>query len=218
MAQLAKDLGADAILAYAPVMFRGDKDANRKIIEYHKQIIDVGLPVILFYLYEEAGGVSYTLDVLNELLSMDEVVGVKMATLDSVATYQEISALIERNFPGKVLITGEDRFFGYTVMRGAKAALVGVGSACTTLQKNMMSSYYDGDYKEFIDLSRKVDKLAECTFTAPMEGYIKRMLVVLNLLGVLPDTGIYDPFGPFCELESDEVKKIESILKEIGEI
>lgn len=218
MAQLAKELHADAVLAYAPVMFRGDKDADKKIVEYHKEIISVGLPVILFYLYEEAGGISYSMDVLNELLNMDEVVGIKMATLDSVMTYQKISALIQRNFPEKLLITGEDRFFGYTMMRGAKAALVGIGSACTAIEKNMMNSYYDGEYEKFIELSLKVDKLAECTFKAPMEGYIKRMLVVLTLLGVIPETSAYDPFGPYCELEYEEVKEIESVLKEIGEI
>jgi 4-hydroxy-tetrahydrodipicolinate synthase len=218
MAYRAKELKADAILSYAPVILRDSKDVDDKVIEYHREIAKAGLPIILFFLYEKAGGVTYSKRVLNELLKMDEVVGIKMATLDSVMTYQDVSELIRINHPAKMLITGEDRMFGYTLMRGAQAALVGIGSACTNLQKDMMDSYYNGDFNKFIDLSNKVDKLAECTFVNPMEGYIKRMLTVLSLLGVIPMEAAYDPFGPLKELQASEIKKIESVLKEIGQL
>ncbi|MCM0650902.1 dihydrodipicolinate synthase family protein [Clostridium swellfunianum] len=218
MAIKAKELKADAVLVYAPNIFKGNEDLNSKIVSYHKEIAKVGLPVILFYLYEEAGGISYSRNVLRELLSIEEVIGIKMATLDSVMSYQDTAEFIKKEFPQKMLITGEDRMFGYTLMRGAQGALVGLGAACGTLQKRMMDAYYNKDFKLFVELSEKVDKLAECTFVKPMEGYIKRMLTVLNLLGVIPKESTYDLFGPIEELDTEEVKKIESVLKEIGEL
>ncbi|WP_055668917.1 dihydrodipicolinate synthase family protein [Desnuesiella massiliensis] len=218
MAKKAKDLGADAILVFAPTIFKNLANSEEKIISYHKEIAKAGLPIILFYLYEEAGGISYSKSVLEELLAMEEVIGIKMATLDSVMTYQDISEFLKNNFKNKLLITGEDRMFGYTMMRGAQGALIGLGSACGKLQKEMMEAYYNGNHKEFLELSEKVDKLAECTFVKPMEGYIKRMLTVLNLLGVIPKEAAYDPFGPIEELEEEEIEKIKNVLIDIGEL
>jgi 4-hydroxy-tetrahydrodipicolinate synthase len=218
MAVKAKELGADAVLVFAPIIFKNKKHMEEKIVSYHKEIAKVELPIVLFYLYEEAGGISYSKNVLRELLSIDEVIGIKMATLDSVMTYQDTAEFIKNEFPEKMLITGEDRMFGYTIMRGAEGALVGLGSACGTLQKRMMDAYYCKNFGLFIELSGKVDKLAECTFVKPMEGYIKRMLTVLNLLGVIPKESTYDLFGPIEELDDGEVNKIKAVLKEIGEL
>lgn len=185
MAEKAKELKADAIMVYAPVIFKNCSDVDEKVIQYHKEIAKVGLPIIMFYLYEAAGGVTYSTKVLNEILKLESVLGIKMATLNSIMTYQYVSRLIHDNFPHKIFITGEDRMFGYTLMRGAEAALAGIGCACTSLQKEMMDSYYNGSFNKFIELSNSVDALAECTFVYPMEGYIKRMLTILNLLGVI---------------------------------
>jgi 4-hydroxy-tetrahydrodipicolinate synthase len=218
MAYKAKELNADAIMVYAPVIFRDDKKVDEKVIQYHKEIAKVGLPLILFYLYEQAGGITYSSKVLNELLKLEAVLGIKMATLDSVMTYQDVSRLIQDKFPQKIFITGEDRMFGYTLMRGAQAALVGIGSACTALQKSMMDAYYNRNFDKFIELSKKVDELAECTFVYPMEGYIKRMLVILSLLGVIPIEATYDPFGPITELEDTEINEIKLVLQKLGQL
>ncbi|MFQ5412747.1 MAG: dihydrodipicolinate synthase family protein, partial [Phycisphaerae bacterium] len=129
MARDAAEFGADALLVWAPVRFRGRPDQDERIVETHRAIAAVGLPMIVFYLYESAGGVTYSLDVLRKLFAIPEVVGIKMATLDSVMTYQDVSTLIQREFADVTLITGEDRFLGYSIMRGATAALIGMGAA-----------------------------------------------------------------------------------------
>ena len=65
--------------------------------------------LILFYLYEEAGGVRYGTETLSRLLEWPEVVGIKVATLDSVITFQDLASLIEAVAPGKVLIPRQER-------------------------------------------------------------------------------------------------------------
>src|SRR5438034_643797 len=91
------------------------------------------LPVIAFHLYEAAGGVAYDNQTLHAILALPDVIGIKVATLDSVVTFQRIAGLM-RDHPGKLLITGEDRFFGYSLTMGATAALIGIGAALTDLQ------------------------------------------------------------------------------------
>lgn len=216
MARLAADLGADAILVHPPTPFRGLPDAHSLIVRYHDAIAGAGLPLILFYLYEDAGGVSYDSSLLTELLSRDEVLGIKLATLDSVMTFQDVAALIAQKAPNKVLVTGEDRFLGYSALAGARSALIGMGAACPGLQARLLQAAWNADGNEFLRLNPLVDDLARHTFRAPMEGYIQRMLWCLAELGVIPDDSTRDPWGP--SLDPSERRELSACLARIGEL
>ena len=139
---------------------------------------------------------------------------IKLATLDSVMTFQDVAGLVRREFPGKLVITGEDRFFGYSLMCGAEAALVGMGATCATLQKKMIESFFRGRSAEFLELSRQVDRLSQSLFRAPMEGYIRRILWALAHQGVIERESANDPWGP--ELAESEFAELGKIVKELG--
>ena len=62
-------------------------------------IAEAGLPLLLFYLYQAAGGIAYGPHLLAELLARPEVLGIKVATLDSVITFQEIARLVRTHAP-----------------------------------------------------------------------------------------------------------------------
>jgi len=104
MAREAKRGGADALLAFP---------TRDNAIAYHAEIARE-LPVIAFYLYEAAGGVSYDDATLHAILALPGVIGIKVATLDSVMTFQRI-ATVMRDHPEKLLITGEDCFLVYSL-------------------------------------------------------------------------------------------------------
>lgn len=181
----ARELGADGLLLFA--------DAHDPV-GYHDRL-SRALPVIAFYLYEAAGGVAYNDDTLHAILSLAGVVGIKVATLDSVMTFQRIATLMRRH-PGKLLITGEDRFLGYSLLMGARAALIGMGAALTDIQAALLSSAARGEWARFVELSARCDRLGEATFRPPMEGYIRRMMWAAAEDGVLPDDACDDPWGP----------------------
>ncbi len=196
MARRAADLGADALLVHPPAAFREAPDRDALVLDYHSVAAEAGLPLVAFYLYEAAGGISYPPDLLAALLARDEVLGVKVATLDSVMTFQDVARLVTAVAPAKLLITGEDRFLGYSLMCGARAALIGMAAACTAIQSELLRAYWDGDAERFLHLSAAVDDLAQHTFIAPMEGYIRRMLWCLAIQGVIPEEAAHDPWGP----------------------
>ena len=185
MARDAKQGGADALLAFP----RRDAAA-----EYHAEL-GRELPVIAFYLYEAAGGVDYDDATLHQILSVSAVIGIKVATLDSVMTFQRIAAVM-REHPDKLLITGEDRFLGYSLMLGARAALIGMGAALTDLQAQLLNAARIRDDRAFLRLSAQLDAFGQATFSEPMEGYIRRMLWALAAEGVIPDDSCDDPWGP----------------------
>ena len=185
MAIDARRWHADALLAFPQ---------RQDPVAYHRRL-GRELPVLAFYLYEAAGGVPYDDATLHAILDLPEVVGIKVATLDSVMTYQRIAAVL-RSHPDKLLVTGEDRFFGYSVMLGARAALVGMGSALPDLQAELLRSWAERDFGRFADLSELCDRLAQVTFIEPMEGYIRRMLWAAAADGALPAEACDDPWGP----------------------
>ena len=94
---------ADALLAFP---------ARADPVSHHARL-SRELPVIAFWLYEAAGGVAYDDATLHAILDLPGVIGIKVATLDSVMTFQRLAALL-RAHPDKLLITGEDRFLGYS--------------------------------------------------------------------------------------------------------
>ena len=196
-AREAKAGGADALLAFP----RADDPVG-----YHAALAEV-LPVIAFYLYEAAGGVAYDNPTLHAMLELPGVIGIKVATLDSVMTFQRLEGLI-REYPEKLLITGEDRFFGYSLTMGARAALVGMGAALTNLQAALIEAFHTGDFAQFVRLSGICDRFAAATFTAPMEGYVRRLLWALAADGVIPEDACDDPWGPdLPPVERDVVRR-----------
>lgn len=179
---------------------RGHADALLVYPERHDPVshharLSRELPVILFHLYPAAGGVEYDEATLDALLDIPNVVGIKVATLDSVMTYQRIAAVVRRH-PGKLLITGEDRFLGYSVLMGASSALVGMGAALTAMQADLLGAARDERWADFVALSARCDAFAQATFIEPMEGYIRRMLWAVAAEGTIPGDACDDPWGP----------------------
>jgi 4-hydroxy-tetrahydrodipicolinate synthase len=214
MASAAAEHGADALLVYAPSWLKDHELRDSLIIEHHKRLAEFGLPLVLFYLYESAGGLSYTSEVLDELLSLPNVVGIKMATLDSVMTYQDVARHVQSRHPGKLLITGEDRFLGYSLSQGAQAALIGMAAVCTDLQAELMRAHFKQRAERFLELSDMVDPLAQVLFIHPMEGYIGRVLFALSKLGVIPVEAANDPWGP--ALTPQEIENISNVLNALN--
>jgi 4-hydroxy-tetrahydrodipicolinate synthase len=192
---------ADALLAFPPAS---------DPVGYHRRL-SRELPVIAFYLYAAAGGVDYDDPTLHAILELPDVIGIKVATLDSVMTFQRIAAVL-RDHPSKLLITGEDRFLGYSLLLGARAALVGMGSALADLQADLVRARIAEDWARFVALSELCDRFGAVTFTQPMEGYIRRMLWAAAAEGALPLESCDDPWGP--PLPSSEREAVERAVRD----
>ncbi|UCG87279.1 MAG: dihydrodipicolinate synthase family protein [Gemmatimonadota bacterium] len=212
LATAAKQGGASGVLIYPPEALRDLSDVDRRAVAVHSAVAEVGLPVIAFYLYEAAGGISYSLETIDELLGLAGVIGIKVATLDSVMTYQDVAAKV-LDHEDALLITGEDRFLGYSLMLGAQAALVGMAAACTDLLIALLDAWHARDLTRFTTLAAAVDEFARVTFSAPMDGYVQRMLWALEADGVIPE-GASDPFAPaLTEMERAAVYRAVRALR-----
>ncbi|HEX6434738.1 MAG TPA: dihydrodipicolinate synthase family protein [Gemmatimonadales bacterium] len=201
MAIEARRAKADALLAFPQA---------QDPIGYHRRL-GRELPVIAFYLYQAAGGVAYKDETLHGILELPEVIGIKVATLDSVMTFQRIAAVL-RDHPSKLLITGEDRFLGYSLLLGARGALIGMGAALPDLQADLVRACLAEDWARFVALSEACDRFAQVTFIEPMEGYIRRMLWAAAAEGAIPRDACDDPWGP--PLPAEERDAVERLVRD----
>ena len=181
-AEQAARAGADAVL-----VFPGSDDP----IAHHDALWRAsGLPMLAFDLYLR----PYPAGALAELLDHPGVAGVKVARLHDAIACQ--AALAAAHRAGRLAVTGEDRMFGASLMWGAQAALVGIAAAAVPVTAAVLGSFADGKYDDFITASARLDRLAEATFTEPMDGYVQRMLWIAVAEGRIPGTHATDRYGP----------------------
>ena len=216
MAEEARRGGADALLVHPPGALASLPDAGTRAIEVHRALASAGLPLIAFLLYQRASGLEYDDATLDAILELPHVAGVKLATLDSVMRFQDISARLTSSHPDTLLITGEDRFLGYSLLLGARAALVGMGAARPAMQAALVRSAVSRDWPAFVRLTSDCDAFARATFVEPMEGYIRRMLWSLAADGIIPEEACHDPSGPV--LAADQRARVLDVMRTLGPV
>jgi 4-hydroxy-tetrahydrodipicolinate synthase len=210
MAARARDLGADGLLVYPPALLADLADRERRIVEVHAALQEVGLPVLAFLLYEAAGGCPYSHRAIDRVLALPHVAGIKVATLDSPITFQDVAARVPE---GKLLVTGEDRFLGYSLMMGARSALIGMGAAQTGLQAALLAAHARGEHERFLRLSSACDRFGAAVFQAPVDGYPRRLLALLGAQGIIGRAATYDPFGP--EVPAWQLEDVEKVARDL---
>jgi 4-hydroxy-tetrahydrodipicolinate synthase len=216
MADDARQGGADALLVHPPRQLAGLSDANARVLALHDALAGVGLPIIAFVLYRRASGLEYDNPLIDGLLSLPHVVGVKLATLDSVMRFQAVADRLASRHPDRLLITGEDRFLGYSLMIGARCALIGMAAARTAMQAALVRAAIANDAPALLRLTRACDRFAAATFTNPMEGYVRRMLWALAEDRIIPEDACHDPEGP--ELDPIERARVISAMRTVDSL
>ncbi|NEA31649.1 dihydrodipicolinate synthase family protein [Streptomyces sp. SID13031] len=195
MAVNAAGFGADAVMVYPLAAYGSLPDGDAAAVRLHRRVAaESGLPLVGFYLHGGAGGYPYPPSLIQELLSLPEMLGVKTATLHDAVSCQD--AIWAGRSTGKLLITGEDRMYGPSMMWGADTALVGIAAAQVELSAAVLRAWTTGAHAEFLSASERLDRFAAATFYDPIEGYIQRMLWAAVWEGLLPEEAAHDPYGP----------------------
>ena len=103
MAEHARRGGADALLVHPPGALASLSQPGERVVALHEALAGTGTPVIAFVLYREASGLEYDDDTLDALLTLPHVVGVKVATLNSVMRVQDIMSRMLERHPDRLL-------------------------------------------------------------------------------------------------------------------
>ena len=207
-----KAAGADALLVF-PIPAYLSSPLNPAVpVAYHAAIAEVGLPLILFQLQPALAGVNYENDVLQAMAEVDGVVAIKEASFDA-RRFVDTARLLEQ-LPKKItLLTGNDNFILESFLLGATGALIGFGAVMTREQVDMIRAWQDGRTDEAMALGRRVQRLADVVFAAPVGDYRVRLKECLRILGVLESAYVRRPLMP---IRDEEREHLANVLREVG--
>jgi 4-hydroxy-tetrahydrodipicolinate synthase len=207
-----KAAGADALLVFPIPAYLSEPLDVRVPVAYHEAVASVGLPLILFQLQPALGGLNFEPDTLRALAAIDGVVAIKEASFDA-RRFVDVARLLE-DLPRPItLLTGNDNFILESFMLGATGALIGFGAVMTREQVAMIEAWKAGRIDEAKSLGRRVQRLADVTFAAPVGDYRVRLKECLRMLGVLESAYVRRPLMP---IRDEERAFLAEVLREVG--
>ena len=204
--------GADALLVFPIPAYLSQPLDPRVPVAYHEAIADVGLPIILFQLQPALGGVNFETDTLHAMASVDGVVAIKEASFDA-RRFVDTARLLDQLSRPITLLTGNDNFILESFLLGATGALIGFGAVMTREQVDMIAAWQAGDRETAMALGRRVQRMADVVFAAPVGDYRVRLKECLRILGVLDSAHVRRPLLP---LDAAERAFLASVLVEVG--
>ena len=207
-----KAAGADALLVFPIPAYLSQPLDPRVPVGYHQAIADVGLPLILFQLQPALAGVNFEIDTLRAMASIDGVIAIKEASFDA-RRFVDTARLVAELPRPITLLTGNDNFILESFLLGATGALIGFGAVMTREQVDMIDAWRDGRMDDAMALGRRVQRLADVVFAAPVGDYRVRLKECLRILGVLDAAHVRRPLLP---LGDDERARLASVLAEVG--
>ncbi|MCL4376841.1 MAG: dihydrodipicolinate synthase family protein [Actinobacteria bacterium] len=206
-----KDTGADAFLVFPQAVFRGGKGRDNVVIEYHKSMAKLGVPLIIFQLQEDLGGVEYSEETMEALINIDNVIAIKEACFDALKFKETVWFL--HSLKKKItILTGNDNFIPESFILGADGALIGFGSIFTDIQVQVVQQIKNNNYKEALSLFRKIDDICRICFGFPVRDYRARIKEVLAQQGIFEDSIVRPPLLPLSQQEKEKIHSAISAI------
>ncbi|MCX8162211.1 MAG: dihydrodipicolinate synthase family protein [Candidatus Bathyarchaeota archaeon] len=202
----SRDAGADALLVFPSSVFAGGY-ASEVVYEYYRTIYEgAGIPLVVFQLQPDLGGVIFDQETLRLVTSLEGVIAVKEASFDA-RKFLETLRIVKKFNPRVSVLTGNDNFIYESLALGADGALIGFGTIGTDLLIEMYELTKNGRYKEAMEIASRLQPLADVIFAPPVRAYRARLKEALAMLGIIRYTYVRPPLKPIPEGEKEAIRK-----------
>lgn len=213
LAAADRDAGADALMVFSPTSFLGQPLPAEAPVRYHKAIADAsGLPLVAFQLQPSLGGAQYSMEVLDSVLDVDNVVALKESTFDAVS-FRTTLDHVRQTHPAISFLSGNDNFIHESMLMGADGMLIGFGTVASRDQVEMFDAVQARDYERAAAIARRLDPLVRAVFVPPIRDYRARLKHVLTLQGVLNGSAVRPPL---LDLDDDAKEQVRQGLEAAG--
>ena len=206
-AKAARDAGADAILLMPPHHWLRFGRSAETAVGFIRDVAEgAGVPMII-HQYPAWTKAGYTLSEMLEMVTIPEVVMIKMGTRDMsrwLFDYQQLKAAA----PHVSIVTCHDEFLLPTLLEGADGALIGFAGFVPELMVRTVHAALDGDLPGAREARETVAPLARLiyNFGEPGCGAHQRMKVARWLMGSFPSPRFRRPVRPLSETGIQEIR------------
>lgn len=207
------EAGADALLVFPISAYQGEPLDPDIPAAYHLAVAEAsGLPLIAFQLQPALGGVNFSAEALEAIVSIDNVVAIKEASFDA-KRFVETVRLVKGLGAGVTVLNGNDNFLLEAYLLGAEGALLGFGTLAAHEQVQMHQAVRDNDLQRAFELRDVVQPLCDVIFARPVRDYRARLKYALMRLDVIENDRIRPPLQP---LPKGSRELVDGALKEAG--
>ncbi len=203
-AREARAAGADAAMVFVPNAFalaQDDEMAER----HHRIVADAvpGLPLFLFQGSVNAGRMAYTPAVLDRLLDIPNVVGIKEGGWE-VDAYDALRRQVKARRPDIAVMASGDEHLLACYAHGSDGSLVSLADIVPAEIVALDAAMRRSDLPAARAIHERIEGLAEAIYGAPPGGRATaRIKWCLAELGRIPSPAVRPPVGPVTPREAE---------------
>ena len=202
LARGVASLGVDAISALPPILYRVP---FKSILDFYARIAsEAGKPMLAYYI-PGMNGLTFTADQFDELLAVENVVGVKFSEYNLFLMQQ----ILDRH-PESVVMSGNDEVLLPALSIGAHGAIGLTPNIMPALFVELYDAFLRGDLKTALELQAKANRVIRIMLECGAGG-LGALKPVLRMIGF--DCGA--PREPLPQLDVAEIDRLRRQLTEI---
>jgi 4-hydroxy-tetrahydrodipicolinate synthase len=205
--------GADAVLVFPPFSWALAQDAELALKHHRIATANSTLPLFIYQAGVRAGALGYTPEVLERLVQLPNVIGIKEGSWESAA-YEANRRLVRRVAPHVLVCASGDEHLLTCFAVGTEGSLVSLACVAPELVVALYRAIECGDLAAARQLNERIYPLAKAIYgTAPGGHANARLKTCLRLLRRIPSDAMRPPMGP---LPAAEVEMLAQALKAAG--
>ncbi len=213
-AREAQAAGADAVMVFAPNSFALAQDAEMAE-RHHRSIAEAvpGLPLFLFQASVAAGRMAYPPAVLDRLLDIPGVVGIKEGGWE-VNGYDALRRRVKARWPGVAVMASGDEHLLACFAHGSDGSLVSLADIVPQEIVALDAAMRRSDLAAARALHERIEPLADAIYGAPPPGRATaRIKWCMAELGRIPCAAVRPPVSP---VTSGEAMLLRAALDTVG--
>jgi 4-hydroxy-2-oxoglutarate aldolase len=199
----AASLGADAVLARTPSMYRNHV-TPAALIAHYRAVADASPVPLLLYNFPANTGVNLTPDLVSRVAEHPNVAGMKETSTDG-AQFAELSAAVPERF---TVMAGSAPGLFAALCAGAKGGIVAIACVMPEACLELLALVRAGRLSEALALQQRLSPIAR----AVTSGFgIPGLKTAMSLTGYQGG----EPRAPLAPLADDAVEKIRVLLNAV---
>ncbi len=199
----AMEAGADAIMVFAPNGFALAQD-DEMAVRHHRCIADAvpGAPIFLFQGHHAAGRMAYPAGVLDRLLDLPGVVGIKEGGWE-VNRYDALRRQVKARRPEVAVMASGDEHLMACMAHGSDGSMVSLADIVPGEILGLDAAMRRSDLVAARAVHARLEPLADAIYgKAPPGRATARIKWCLHALGRIPFAAVRPPAGPVTAAEA----------------
>jgi len=212
----AADAGADALMVFAPNGFALSQDGDMAW-RHHRIIADAvpGVPLFLFQAHHGAGRMAYAPDVLDRLLDLPAVAGIKEGGWE-VNRYDALRRRVRARRPGVAVMASGDEHLMACMAHGSDGSMVSLADIVPGDILALDAAVRRSDLAAARAAHDRIEPLADAIYGQPPPGRATaRIKWCLHALGCVPCAAVRPPVGP---VDGAEAAMLRAALAGLGAV